>query len=181
MQDEWWRVITAGLMHGGMIHLYFNSSALFSISSLLVGVCRMSWVVIVFTLSVVGGSLASIYGTIRSVPSVGASGGIMGLLGFLLVLSFFYKGGFPSFIKGAIIRSVILIAILGWVGSGFIDNAAHAGGFATGAVLGTVVAPLGDFLFGKKKTPLYIYPIAAAAAVVLVLGAIKVCRVLFGV
>ena len=178
MGDEWWRIVTAGLLHGGMIHLYFNSNALYSIGSVLVGVCRMSWVIIVFTLSVVGGSLASIYGPIRFGASVGASGGIMGLLGFLLVLSFFYKGGFPHFIKGAILRSVVLIAILGWFGSQFIDNAAHAGGFAVGAAIGLIAVPFGDIMFGKQKTPIYIYPVAGVCAVVLLYGAVKICRIL---
>ena len=177
--DEWWRLISTGLLHGGMIHLYFNSSALLSISSLLVGVCRSSWIAIVFTLSVVGGSLASIYGPVRLGPSVGASGGVMGLLGFVLVLSFFYKGGFPHFFKGAIIRSVILIAILGWLGKNFIDNSAHAGGFLVGVVLGFLVIPFSDRLLGKNRTPTYIYPLAAASGVYLLYGAIKAVQALY--
>ena len=180
MGDEWWRIITAGLLHGGMIHLYFNSKAFLSISGVVVGICRSSWIMIVFTLSVVGGGLASIYGPIRFGPSVGASGGIMGLLGFLLVLSYFYKGGLPHFIKGSVVTSVFLIGILGWLAKDFIDNAAHTGGFVTGAFLGGITAPFCDLLFGNKKTPAYIYPVAGVCGAVLIFGIVKIVLVLFG-
>jgi membrane associated rhomboid family serine protease len=178
MDDQWWRIITAGLLHGGMIHLFFNSKALLSISSVLHGLCRTSWIVIVFTLSVVGGSLASVYGPVRFGPSVGASGGIMGLLGFLLVLSYFYKGGLPHFIKGSVVTSVFLIGILGWLGKDFIDNAAHGGGFVVGVALGGIVALFDDLLLGKEKTPVYTYAAAGICGAVLLFGAVKVLLVL---
>jgi membrane associated rhomboid family serine protease len=180
MGDQWWRIITAGLMHGGMIHLYFNSKAYLSISNVLIGICRSSWIVIVFTLSVVAGSLASIYGPVRFGPSVGASGGIMGLLGFLLVLSYFYKGGLPHFIKGSVVTSVFLIAMLGWLGKDFIDNAAHAGGFVAGVVLGGIAAPFSDLLLGKEKTPAFIYPVAGICGAVLLIGMVKILLIFYG-
>ncbi|MCB1100344.1 MAG: rhomboid family intramembrane serine protease [Verrucomicrobiae bacterium] len=179
MGDEWWRIITAGLVHGGMIHLYFNSRALLSISTVLIGICRSSWIVIIFTLSVIAGSLASIYGPVRG-PSVGASGGIMGLLGFLFVLTYFYKGGLPHFIKGSVVTSVFLIGMLGWLGKDFIDNAAHAGGFVAGVVLGGIAAPFSDRLLGNEKTPAYIYPVAGVCGAVLLFGVMKILLIFFG-
>lgn len=180
MDDQWWRIITAGLLHGGLIHLFFNSNALLNISSVLLGLCRSSWIVIVFALSVVGGSFASIYGPVRAGPSVGASGGIMGLLGFLLVLSYFYKGGLPHFLKGSVVVSVILIGMLGWLGKDFIDNAAHGGGFVVGVALGGIVCLFTEPLLGKEKTPGYIYGIAGICGLVLLSGTGKVLMLLFG-
>lgn len=80
--------------------------------------------------------------------SVGASGAIFGLFGMLLVLVLLRDS------RLAEVRSMVLVNAGSFVGlnlvigaaSASIDNAAHVGGLATGAVLG-----LGVFLAGRVQ------------------------------
>ena len=67
--------------------------------------------------------------------SVGASGGILGLVGFLLVVGVRHRGSLPADFAKSIIRSVLFMAALGFLAKDYIDNAAHAGGFLVGCVI----------------------------------------------
>ena len=88
--------------------------------------------------SVVTGSLASLF--LGQAPaSVGASGGILGCLGFLIVVTRKFRDQLPDYLRANLIMSCVVIAIFGLMGSQFIDNAAHAGGFIGGVVLGELL------------------------------------------
>ena len=134
---EWWRTVTTGLMHGGVFHILFNGMALYSLGRVIVALVSPSLLVIVFFLTVITGSLASLWFGQAS-ASVGASGGILGCLGFLLVVCEKFKNELPQFLRMSCIQSAIVIAIFGLLGNSFIDNAAHAGGFIGGLILGAV-------------------------------------------
>lgn len=135
---EWWRLVTTGLLHGNLIHIVFNGMALFSLGRVIVALVSPSLLSIVFLVSVITGSLASLY--LGQAPaSVGASGGILGCLGFLLVVTRKFRRQVPDYLRTNLIMSCIVIAIFGLLGSQFIDNAAHVGGFIGGVVLGEVL------------------------------------------
>ncbi|MEM9018474.1 MAG: rhomboid family intramembrane serine protease, partial [Verrucomicrobiota bacterium] len=94
---EWWRTVTTGLMHGGLLHILFNGMALFSLGRVVAGLANGWLLSFVFLVSVVFGSLASLY--FGPAPaSVGASGGILGCLGFLLVVCYRFRTQLPSFL-----------------------------------------------------------------------------------
>lgn len=134
---EWWRTVTTGLMHGGVFHILFNGMALYSLGRVIVALVSPSLLVIVFFVSVITGSLASLWFG-HAPASVGASGGILGCLGFLLVVCEKFKDELPQFLRLSCVQSAIVIAIFGLLGNSFIDNAAHAGGFIGGLILGVV-------------------------------------------
>jgi membrane associated rhomboid family serine protease len=135
---EWWRLITTGLLHGNLIHIVFNGMALFSLGRVIVALVSPSLLSIVFLVSVVTGSLASLF--LGQAPaSVGASGGILGCLGFLIVVTRKFRDQLPDYLRANLIMSCVVIAIFGLMGSQFIDNAAHAGGFIGGVVLGELL------------------------------------------
>jgi len=137
---EWWRVLTTGLMHGNEIHILFNGMALYSLGRVLVALLGPGFLSFVFLFSVMTGSLASLWiGPADS--SVGASGGILGCLGFLLVVTGKFRTSLPGFLRASLIQSTLVLAIFGLLGSKFIDNAAHAGGFAGGIALGLLFYP----------------------------------------
>lgn len=137
---EWWRLITTGLMHGNVFHILFNGMALFSLGRVIVALVSPSLLGFVFLLTVITGSLASLWLGSASV-SVGASGGILGLLGFLLVVTHKFKGQLPDYLQANLIQSTIVVAIFGLLGARFIDNAAHAGGLVGGVILGLCCLP----------------------------------------
>ncbi len=137
---EWWRIVTTGLMHGSIVHILFNGMALYSLGRVLVALVSPSLLSCVFLLTVATGSLASLW-LGPGVPSVGASGGILGCLGFLLVVTFKFHSALPGYLRSSLVQSCIVVAIFGFLGSDFIDNAAHAGGFLGGVLLGMAVSP----------------------------------------
>lgn len=137
---EWWRVVTTGLMHGNIIHILFNGMALYSLGRVLVALVSPAFLSFVFLFTVVTGSLASLW-LGPGVPSVGASGGILGCLGFLLVVTVKFKNVIPGYLQASLIQATIVVAIFGALGSAFIDNAAHAGGLFGGVLLGILFYP----------------------------------------
>ncbi|MEX2578021.1 MAG: rhomboid family intramembrane serine protease [Verrucomicrobiales bacterium] len=137
---EWWRTVTTGLMHGNLVHILFNGMALYSLGRVIVALVSPSLMSIVFLFTVVTGSLASLW-LGQGQASVGASGGILGCLGFLLVVTERFKGALPGYLRESCIQATIVIAIFGLLGNQFIDNAAHGGGFLGGILLGAVFFP----------------------------------------
>jgi rhomboid protease GluP len=137
---EVWRMLTAGLIHGGVAHIIFNGMALIAIGRMveaLLGPWRM---LTGFVIAVLVGSLASLI-LMPNTPSVGASGGILGLGGVLIGLSWRRAEIREAGLARAMARWLLVLAMIGLVGWGFIDNAAHGGGVVGGILVGWLVAP----------------------------------------
>src|SRR5262249_41963014 len=71
--------------------------------------------------------------------SVGTSGAIMGLLGFLIIMGLRRRHIMPLVFLRNMVISVVLIAALGLVAYELIDNAAHLGGLLTGLAMGMIL------------------------------------------
>jgi membrane associated rhomboid family serine protease len=134
---EVWRLLTAGLVHGGAFHLMMNGAVLANLGGFverLVGGRRM---LLVLWGGVLAGSLAS-YATNPN-PSVGISGGLFALVGALLAIGLRHRRTLPAPARRMLVRAPIEIVVLN-VALGlaipFIDNAAHLGGLAAGVLLG---------------------------------------------
>jgi rhomboid protease GluP len=133
---EWWRLLTCVFVHIGIIHFLFNTVALLSVSSFLEGEIGPARYLTLFLLAGIGGSGAS-YLLHGRVLAAGASGAIFGLIGFSI--SYFQRQGGS---RAAQIRSFMLKWALYGLVFGFLvraDNIAHAGGFATGFLLGSIM------------------------------------------
>jgi membrane associated rhomboid family serine protease len=130
-----WRFVTAIFLHGGLLHIGFNMWVLMDIGPMveeLYGSARYLFLYV--ATGVVGYVLSSFVGHV----SVGASGSLLGLIGFLLAATTGRKGMAAQALRGALIRWLIYIAVLGLLFSG-IDNYAHFGGLASGYLLGRVM------------------------------------------
>jgi len=141
---EWWRLLTVAFLHGHPLHLFCNSFALLHLSRVIASLAPVRLLLPLLLLSLVTGSVASLL-LMPHATSVGASGGIMGLLGFLTVHGFRFRGYLPRGIGSGVLRSAGAMVILGIIGAGFIDNAAHAGGFSGGAIFA--------LLFYRRRRP----------------------------
>ncbi|MEZ4380200.1 MAG: rhomboid family intramembrane serine protease [Nannocystaceae bacterium] len=82
LKGQWWRLATAALLHGSWLHLLLNLSALWSIGEWLEPALGSRRTALLFLVSALGGSLASLAWCEAPVV-VGASGGILGLAGAL--------------------------------------------------------------------------------------------------
>lgn len=137
---EYWRILTSAAMHGGFLHIYFNAQALYGFGGLFELLGNRAHLAIVFLLAVIGGGLLSVFcGPYGS--SVGASGGILGLVGYLAVYGYRRKQQLPPDFLRSILINVAFIAGIGIVGYRFIDNFAHLGGLLAGTIYGLIQVP----------------------------------------
>src|SRR6185436_12849291 len=79
----------------------------------------------------------------HDVPSAGASGALFGLVGVLFVFGIKFRHELPDGFKRAfgtgLLPIILLNLVIGFIGRGWIDNAAHLGGLVAGAGLALVV------------------------------------------
>ncbi len=136
---EWWRLFTAPLLHGNLVHFLMNAAALLYLGKRMEVFARWPHVPLVFLLAACIGGEAS--ARFLAAPSVGASGGLMGWLGFLLVFEWLHARLVPRTATRRLLAGVALIAVIGVIGFRFIDNAAHAGGLLAGMLYAVIVFP----------------------------------------
>ena len=141
---EYWRLITHTFLHGGSLHLLLNMGVLFIVGNLLERLYGGSRFLILYLISAIGGSLATLY-FVRDAPSVGASGAIFGLMGALVALGLRHKNQLPRrrnqvFALG-LLPFIAFDIFLGFV-IPHINNAAHIGGLAVGFAAGLILTPV---------------------------------------
>lgn len=134
---EWWRLLTAPFLHASYWHIAMNALVLYSLGRIVEIAANKAYLLVVFAISALSGSLFSLV-LLPDKTSVGASGGILGLLGFLVVFGYTHKRMFPTLYLKSLLINVVYIALIGVIGLGFIDNAAHLGGILAGAFLGFI-------------------------------------------
>jgi len=136
-----WRLLTSMFLHVGLMHLLFNSYALFIFGVEVERLYGGSRFVVIYLLAGLGGSLTSF--AFGPELSAGASGAIFGLLGTMVA---FFRRHHQAFgVWGRrrlanLLAVAVLNLVLGFTVPG-IDNLAHLGGLLTGGVLGWILAP----------------------------------------
>jgi len=131
LHGEWWRLLTAPWLHGNLVHFLMNGAALIYLGKRLEVFARWPHVPLVFLFSACIGGEAS--ARFVAAPSVGASGGLMGWLGFLLVFESLHGRLVPRKASRRLLAGVLL--------TGLIDNAAHLGGLLAGMLYAWIVFP----------------------------------------
>jgi membrane associated rhomboid family serine protease len=136
---DYLRVLTAPMLHGGIVHFVMNGLALLYLGKRVEVFARWPHVPMVFLFSAVAGGEAS--ARFLNATSVGASGGLMGWLGFLLVFETLHAKLVPRSSRRRLLGGVAMTALIGLVGYKFIDNAAHFGGLLAGMAYAGIVFP----------------------------------------
>ena len=135
-RGEWWRLVTAGFLHGGLLHILMNSWVLFDLGAQveeIYGAGRM--LVIYFVSSVFGFYVSAVW---SAAPSVGASAALMGLIGAMIALGVRHKNPVGSAIRATYLRWAIYVILFGLLPGLHVDNAAHIGGLASGFAIAYV-------------------------------------------
>ncbi len=129
---EYWRILTGATLHSGLLHVGMNCYALYNLGRIFEMLSNRAHLAIVFLLSAVGGGILSLIVSPDG-RSVGASGGIVGLLGYLAVYAFRRRQFItPEFRKNLLVN-IGFVLIFGLILIGKVDNSAHIGGLVTGA------------------------------------------------
>ncbi|WP_142419247.1 rhomboid family intramembrane serine protease [Clostridium tertium] len=138
---EIYRLLTSAFLHGGIIHIFFNMSALNIIGREVEAVYGSKRYIAIYVISALGGSVVSYLFKPNSI-SVGASGAIFGLLGAMLIFGLKERDKIGKQYMKNILETIGLNVIIG-ITIPNIDNFAHLGGL----ILGTITS----FILFKKK------------------------------
>ncbi|MGY5239949.1 rhomboid family intramembrane serine protease [Clostridium tertium] len=138
---EIYRLLTSDFLHGGIIHIFFNMSALNIIGREVEAVYGSKRYIAIYVISALGGSVVSYLFKPNSI-SVGASGAIFGLLGAMLIFGLKERDKIGKQYMKNILETIGLNVIIG-ITIPNIDNFAHLGGL----ILGTITS----FILFKKK------------------------------
>ncbi len=173
---EYWRLLSGAYLHDGLLHFGFNVMAILALGRFLEAFAHRVYVPLVFLLTALAASTTSVV-VHHAEASVGASGGVLGLFGFLAVMARVRRDMLPPGFGRAILADIAVITLMGILGAGYVDNAAHAGGFVSGAALGWLMIPRGG------RTPYWepsraIRALGTAALAILVLAGVATSALL---
>ena len=173
---KWYAVLSAGWLHGGLLHIFFNMYWLWNLFPPVSEMFGVSRALVIYQVSAVTGfGLSSFMGAsgiaipfLGGAPgiTVGASASLCGLIGALL---YFGRRTSSDFAR-QIWRYVIFIGIFGALVPG-IDNAAHLGGFLGGYF---VASRFGAFSPERGKHGLWALGLLAASALAILLSVVGV-------
>ncbi|MBS1874193.1 MAG: rhomboid family intramembrane serine protease [Acidobacteria bacterium] len=131
---QWWRLITAGFLHGGIMHILMNSWVLFDLGAQTEEFFGTSRMLFIYFMSTVVGFWASAH---FAHLSVGASAGIFGLIGAMIAFGVKERSSYGSALRSFYMRWAMYGLVLGFIVPN-IDMAAHIGGLAAGFGAGFV-------------------------------------------
>jgi rhomboid protease GluP len=130
-----WRLVTAGFLHGGLMHIAFNSFSLFDVGAHVEELYGMSRMAVIYVVSTVTGFGVSYWWS--PVTSIGASAGVFGLLGAMLAWGMKWeRTSYGSAVKSQYSRWVVYGLVMSLMGQ--IDMGAHVGGLAGGFAIGWI-------------------------------------------
>jgi membrane associated rhomboid family serine protease len=146
---DWWRVVTPGFLHLGIIHLALNMYLLYVLGRMLEPELGSVQMIAAYFTSLVAGSLGAMI-LEPDTPSAGASGAIFGLMGMALVIARSRRNK-DAFQQIGILIVINLVFTIGYSG---VSKGAHLGGLVGGAICGLILFELGEKrgLLGKGGT-----------------------------
>jgi rhomboid protease GluP len=138
MDGQWWRLVTAGFLHGDIFHILMNSWVLFDLGAEVETFYGTSRLIVFYFISTVTGFAASSH-IGGGHFSVGSSAGIFGLIGAMLAFGFTDRSSLGMQVRALYVRWVLYglaLSVLGPVFGLNVDLWAHVGGFSGGFIVG---------------------------------------------
>ncbi len=132
----WWTLLSANYLHGSVMHIVFNMLALYQLSPLITQLYGPYRYFAIYTVSgVIGFGISCIAG----IPlTIGASAALCGLIGAALFYGKDRGGLFGNAIYKQVGGWALFILLFGFMIPG-INNWAHIGGMAGGALMGLLL------------------------------------------
>ncbi len=144
---RWWTVLSAGWLHGSLLHIIFNMMWVRDLGPAVADMFGPGRMVIIYTVAGVAGFLLSsfAYAFLPHLPflsgagfTVGASASVFGFLGALV---YYGRRTGSSITRSEALRYALILGFFGFVMRG-VDNFAHAGGFFGGYLAAQFLDPL---------------------------------------
>lgn len=140
----WWTLLTAGWLHGGVLHIFFNVLWIRQLGPEIANLYGAGRMVIIYTIaSIVGFALSSAMGLL-AIPFFGATvtvGASAAIFGFLGALVHYGRRTGSSHARAMGLQYALFMGVMGFVFQG-VDNAAHLGGFIGGYLASWFLDPL---------------------------------------
>ncbi len=138
-EGELWRLVTASFLHGSWLHLAMNVTALLFLGALIEAYYGQPRTLFLYTVACVAGTAASFFYTPN--VSLGASTGIMGLLGALLVHNYRYRRYLPAHLNAVypLLVGILFVQLTLDLFSTGVDLPGHVGGLLGGSAAALLV------------------------------------------
>jgi membrane associated rhomboid family serine protease len=178
VQGQYWRFVTPIFLHIGILHLAFNTYALYVIGPQIEHFFGSARFLVIYLLSGISGVLLSFVFSPRA--SAGASGAIFGLIGTEVVFFYHYRNAFGRRGRQQLYNLLIVVGynIVFTFAVPNIDVWGHVGGLLAGSILGWRLIPRYAVAMSKggpivvdQNQPTRWGPVALGALFLLVLGA----------
>jgi membrane associated rhomboid family serine protease len=162
-EGEWYRLITSGFLHEGIIHIGFNMFLLLILGRLLEPALGTPRFLVLYFASLLAGSLGALIVTPNSL-GLGASGAVFGLAGAVFVIA---RGrGLEQ-----LARQIGFLIVFNLIFSFTYPNiswGAHVGGLVGGVICAGAIVAGEKGLFGRNRLPLELAAMAAVGAIAFV-------------
>jgi membrane associated rhomboid family serine protease len=136
---EYWRLLTAGFLHDGLLHIFINMISLWFVGSVLEpAIGRVNFLAVYFT-SLLAGSFGALWFQ-PQIPTVGASGAIFGIFGALIVVA--RARGIPIWQSG--LGFVLVFNLLFSLSVRGISVGDHLGGLVGGIITGWLIVEVAE-------------------------------------
>ncbi len=148
-RGELWRLVSAGFLHVDGLHFAVNLVGLLLVGRVVEAVFGPARTIALFVIATMGGTTLSwlVGGT---ASSVGASGGIFGLMGAAVYFGWTRASDLPDDVSRVLKRRLTIIVVLNLLIGlpiSVIDNHAHVGGLLAGVA---AAIPMGDRVTGTR-------------------------------
>jgi len=164
---QWYRLLTSAFLHANLMHFATNAFSIYIIGPLVEGMVGGRRFLLIYLVSAVMGSGASLFFSPFTL-SVGASGAIFGLLGYLLFAHWRRPQAVPYSVRQWVLGILLLNVFITFV-MPRIDIWGHLGGLIGGFAAGFIAGPPGP-------SPLALYrsgrpgPLGLAVLATVVMG-----------
>ncbi len=156
LKGEWWRLVTAMFLHGGMTHILMNMVSLYIIGRGMELYFSKSAYVAIYLFSGLLGGMASLYMHPESV-GIGASGAIFGVFGALGGFFLAHRNQIASHGREIMKDFAVILGLNLVLGLSIasIDMSAHVGGLIVGFI--------GGFMIAKRPENLVVFSVVSIA------------------
>lgn len=144
---RWWTLLTAGWLHGSVLHIFFNVLWIRQLAPEIANLYGAGRMIIIYTVSGITGFGLSTAMFLMPLQlpffgganvTVGASASIFGLLGALV---HYGRRTGSSHVGQAGLQYALIMGVMGFIMPG-VDNSAHLGGFIGGYLSSLILDPL---------------------------------------
>jgi len=137
-EGGWWRLFSSEFLHGGIVHLLCNLSALVSLGPALERSLGSVRLLVLYAASSLGSGIVVCLACDIGQPVVGGSGALFGMLGALVAMNMRAGRHLLSFLDfegpRRLLVTIGVYLLIGWL-LPFMSNAGHIGGLLGGLIV----------------------------------------------